>query len=298
MTRAAASLLALVALCATPSVAEDLSGGGLQLSANAGLISVDWKDASLTDALRLVARVGGVNLVLDPATQGKTLTLALHDVPWQQALGLICSTHSFGAELDGNVLRVAPISKLAQENQQIAALNEARQLSAPLTTLAFPLSWTDANAADAIIRKQLSPRGSTMIDRRTNTLFVTDVFGSPALGAFFAGGSGGSRDVPSRTMSMRVVGAVTSPIVGVRAVPAPAGEAMSGTTMSVPVGSRVEMPGAPGLDVGIEQDGSRFVLVARSGRAGAQAPAGGRQAFALKMASGAEALLVTEAAFD
>src|SRR5688500_6393675 len=126
MTRALTLLL--LALAASPAPAGQLSGGGLQLSAQGGLISVDWKDADLSDALRLVARVGGVNLVLDPATRDKTLTLALHDVPWEQAMSLICSTHGFAAVREGNVLRVAPVQKLSQESHQRAELAQARQL--------------------------------------------------------------------------------------------------------------------------------------------------------------------------
>src|SRR5687767_9083269 len=114
--RALAVSLAL-ALLTAPSRAHDMiGGGGLALAADGGLISVDWKDAQLTDALRLVARVGNLNLVLDPSVAGKTVTLALHDVPWQQALQLICSTNGFGSEIEGNVLRVAPVAKLTAEN--------------------------------------------------------------------------------------------------------------------------------------------------------------------------------------
>ena len=56
---------------------------------------------------------------------------------------------------------------------------DARALTAPLSTVAFPLSWTDAASAEAIVRKSLSPRGTTRVDRRTNTLFVTDAFDDP-----------------------------------------------------------------------------------------------------------------------
>jgi hypothetical protein len=282
-------------------------GGGLALAADGGLISVDWKDAQLTDALRLVARVGNLNLVLDPSVAGKTVTLALHDVPWQQALQLICSTNGFGSEIEGNVLRVAPVSKLTAENQQLAQLQEARALSAPLATIAFPLSWTDATAAEALVRKQLSSRGTTMVDRRTNTLFVTDVMGSPALQgapmqtAFFQGITivpSGPGPAVSQPVRVSIVGPVTEAVVGIRAVAAPGGTTPSAEWMDVPVGRRGSLPGVPGLELGIEQDGSRSVLVARAGRAGAQVPAVGRQAFALRLASGAEALLITEVATD
>jgi hypothetical protein len=290
-------LLVLLVLALAPAArSHDLAQGGLQLENQGGLISVDWKDAALTDALRLVARVGGVNLVLDPSAAGKTVTLALHDVPWEQALVLICQTNGFGAELDGNVLRVAPVSKLVHERDQLVQLREAQALSAPLATVAFPLSWTSAAAAEAIVRKQLSPRGSTMIDRRTNTLFVTDVLGSQALqGAFDPATTlaQGARFSTSE-LSVGLSGPVTSPIVAIRPADATPGPPAPGQRVFLPVGHRIELPGAPGLQVGLERDGSRLVLVARSGRLGAQVPGEDGQALELELASGSRVMLVAD----
>ena len=291
-------LLALLVLALAPAArSHDLAQGSLQLENRGGLISVDWKDATLTDALRLVARVGGVNLVLDPSAAGKTVTLALHDVPWEQALVLICQTNGFGAELDGNVLRVAPVSKLVQERDQLVQLREAQALSAPLATVAFPLSWTSAAAAEAIVRKQLSPRGSTMVDRRTNTLFVTDVLGSQALqGAFDPATTltPGSAFATPGELSVGLSGPVTSPIVAIRPAGAPATATGPAQRVFLPVGHRIELPGAPGLQVGLERDGSRLVLVARSGRLGAQVPGEGGQALELELASGSRVMLVAD----
>ena len=139
-------------------------------------ISIDVKDGDVTDLLRLFADVGRLNLVVDPAVKGRTITLRLDDVPWDQALDLVLRTQGLASDLSGNVLRVAPSSKLAAEGREEAALREAREASGELRTIAYPLSWGNASQVEAIVRKGLTPRGSTMIDRRTNTLFVTDVF--------------------------------------------------------------------------------------------------------------------------
>lgn len=269
-----------------------------------GLVSVNWKDADLGDALRLIADVGGINLVLDPSVKGRSLTLALKDVPWEQAFSLACSTGGFGVVMEGNVARVAPMNLLIQENQQRAQLAEARRASAPLSTIAFPLSWANATAAEAIVRKSLSPRGSIQVDRRTNMLIITDAFEEGSLSSIreaFQPGmtparwSGATGQLHEIHVSVSGLGA--SPVVGMRPVDSPGGsfaDSGRGLRVDLAVGERAELPGHGGLTVGLERDGSRLVLVARSGRVGAQVPAEGLQALQLFLASGEEALLVAE----
>jgi hypothetical protein len=138
-------------------------------------ISVELKDAQMTDLMRLIAHVSGLNLVVDPAVSGKTITLTLHDVPWDQALDLITRTHGLSAVRDGNILRVAPTTKLATEAQQEAQLREARDQAGSLQTYVYPLSWGNASAVETILRRMLTPRGTIMVDKRTNTLIVQDI---------------------------------------------------------------------------------------------------------------------------
>src|SRR4051812_34012150 len=141
-------------------------------------------DGSVTDVLRLLAKIGGVNLVLDPAVTNMTTTVALEDVPWEQALDLVLTSRGLASVREGNVLRVAPTSKLIAEEQQAVQLREARQAAGPQRTVAIPLSYASATQAEAIVRKSLSSRGDTFVDRRTNTLFVTDVLdGETGVGA-------------------------------------------------------------------------------------------------------------------
>lgn len=74
-------------------------------------VSLSLKDADLVEVLRSFARLGDINLVIDPSVQG-TVTVELQDVPWDQALSVILKTHRLGAEIDGRILTVAPPSRL------------------------------------------------------------------------------------------------------------------------------------------------------------------------------------------
>ena len=58
-----------------------------------------------------------MNIVLDPSVSG-SVTVELRDVPWDQALDLILKINGLDYVLENNVLRVAPISKLASEEKR------------------------------------------------------------------------------------------------------------------------------------------------------------------------------------
>lgn len=65
-------------------------------------ISLSLKDADLREVLRSFARLTDMNLILDPAVQGK-VTVELTDVPWDQALWAILKIHRLGVESQGRL---------------------------------------------------------------------------------------------------------------------------------------------------------------------------------------------------
>lgn len=74
-------------------------------------ISLDVKDADLRDILHTFSELTGLNIVVDPEVRG-SVTVRLHDVPWDQALDLILRTNGLGYVLEGNILRVGKPSNL------------------------------------------------------------------------------------------------------------------------------------------------------------------------------------------
>lgn len=138
-------------------------------------ISISMKDAELEEVFRLFHKFTGLNIIVDSSVKGKTITLELVDVPWDQALALVLQTNGLGSQLDGNVLRIAPLSKLAAEEQQKKSFQQAQEDSGTLQQTAIPLSYAAGPMAEIILRKSLSTRGDIQVDRRTNTLFVKDL---------------------------------------------------------------------------------------------------------------------------
>jgi type IV pilus assembly protein PilQ len=138
------------------------------------LISLDFKDGDIQDIFRLFAEISGLNVVLQPGVSGR-VTLKLNEVPWDQALELVLKTNKLGYIQEGNVIRIAPLSQLAEEETERRKLAEEKALAGELNTYTKPLSYAKARAIEPLIKRNLSPRGDIVIDERTNTLIITDL---------------------------------------------------------------------------------------------------------------------------
>lgn len=138
------------------------------------LISLDFKDGDIQDIFRLFADISGLNIVVQPGVSGR-ITLKLSEVPWDQALDLILKTHKLGYATEGNVIRIAPLGELANEEAERRRLQEEKALAGELLTATRQLSYAKASELSVLLQRNLSPRGDIAIDARTNTLIVTDL---------------------------------------------------------------------------------------------------------------------------
>jgi type IV pilus assembly protein PilQ len=78
--------------------------------------------------------------------------------------------------VDGTIVRIAPLSVLADEEGQRRKLTEEQALSGDLQLLTRPLSYAKATDLTPLLTKTaLSPRGDVQIDPRTNTIIIRDL---------------------------------------------------------------------------------------------------------------------------
>jgi len=138
------------------------------------IISLDLKDYDIKDFFRLISEISGLNVVLDPNVGGN-VTLKLTDIPWDQALDVVLRNYQLGAQLQGNVLRIATNQTLQTEQTAQKALRDAQDQAAPLVTRTFLLNYTKADTVSATLRGLLSTRGTIITDVRRNALIVTDI---------------------------------------------------------------------------------------------------------------------------
>jgi type IV pilus secretin PilQ/predicted competence protein len=137
-------------------------------------ISPRFKDAELVAVVQWLAEFAGLNVVFDPQTRG-TVTISVDSIPWDQFLDLILMINNQGKILEGNVLRIAPISKLAEEEKSQQSLRDAKEQSGPMQTKIYTLSYAKSKDVVELLKGKKSGRGEIVTDDRTNTVIVTDV---------------------------------------------------------------------------------------------------------------------------
>lgn len=138
-------------------------------------ITLDFQGADLRAVLRTFAEISGLNVVIDPTIAGQ-VDVSLRDVPWDQALDIILKANKLGYAVDGTVVRIAPLTVLADEEAQRRKLTDEQALSGELQVLTRPLSYAKASEMTSILTQSaLSPRGQVQVDARTNTLIVRDL---------------------------------------------------------------------------------------------------------------------------
>ena len=138
-------------------------------------ISMDFEDTDLRSVLRVFSETSGLNIIIDPAVQGR-VNMVLNEVPWDQAMETILRANKLGYTVEGTIVRIAPLSVLADEQSEQRKLQDAKALAGELRVQTFALSYAKADVLSPLLTKSaLSTRGQIQTDPRTNTLIVTDL---------------------------------------------------------------------------------------------------------------------------
>ena len=140
-------------------------------------LSLNFQDIEVRAVLQLIADFTSLNMVTSDSVQGN-LTLRLKNVPWDQALDLILKTKGLAMRKAGNVIMVAPAQEIAaQEKLELEANKQIEEL-APVKTELIQINFAKADDIAAILSSKkggtLSDRGSATVDKRTNTLLLSD----------------------------------------------------------------------------------------------------------------------------
>ncbi len=138
------------------------------------LISLDFHEAQMSNILRLIAEVSGLNVIAGEEVAG-TITIRLRDVPWDQALDIILMTKGLGYYRMGDVLRIAPIDILRAEEEARLQERRAKEKLEDLEVRLVAINFARAEDVKKLIGDVLTARGSAVVDERTNTLIIKDI---------------------------------------------------------------------------------------------------------------------------
>lgn len=153
------------------------------------LISLNFQNIQVRLVLQLLAKFTKKNMIISNKVNG-SMSLALKNVSWEQALDLVMRTQGLAKQEFGNILMIAPTEEITaveknewQNKQKLADL-------VPLSSEVFHIKYGDAqnyyniligsrqtaglNSPATTMAGLLSSRGRAILDQRTNTLFVDD----------------------------------------------------------------------------------------------------------------------------
>ncbi len=127
------------------------------------LVSITFKNTDMREVLNILAFKGGVNIVAGEDVDVK-VTVQLKNVPWEQALDVILKTYNFTYRKEANLIRVMSLQRALEEEGKIQ-----------LETKIIPLNFANVEELKASLSDILSKRGNLSVDKRTNSLIVTDI---------------------------------------------------------------------------------------------------------------------------
>ena len=155
-------------------------------------LSLNFQDIPVRAVLQLIADFTSLNVVVSDSVDGN-LTLRLKNVPWDQALDIILKAKGLSKRESGTVMMIAPSEEIAaQEKIDLEAQQSVTEL-APIRHAFFTINFAKVADLAALFSGGggggggdgeegaapastgiLSPRGSVLVDDRTNTLIIKD----------------------------------------------------------------------------------------------------------------------------
>ena len=155
---------------------QQVISGGTERQYKGTPITLDFSGADLRSVLRYFNEISGLNIIIDPSVPATPIDVVLRDVPWDQAFETLLRTHKLGYVAEGTIVRIAPISVLAEEEGERRKLAEAKALAGDLRVQTFSLSYAKAgDLSPLLVKSALSQRGQIQVDARTNTIIITDL---------------------------------------------------------------------------------------------------------------------------
>ena len=154
-------------------------------------LTLNFEAIKVTSVLQILADFTDLNIIASDDVSGE-VTLRLDDVPWDQALDLILKSKGLSKRKTGNVILVAPTTKIIMLEEEELAAQAIIEKLAPLRTEYIQINYATADdikdmligtGATAAVStsgaktetgRLLSDRGIASVDPRTNILIVKD----------------------------------------------------------------------------------------------------------------------------
>lgn len=154
-------LLTLLCFC-TLGLAQEPVPLNPKSEATDTMLTIDFKEVDLKDALKIVAQASGLNIVTDNDVKA-TVSISLKDVNWQTALDNILKTNGLTYRFNGSIIRIMTLETVKKEEETL-----------PVDTKIIRPNFAKAQDLQQSLGKMISTRGNMQTNINTNSLIITD----------------------------------------------------------------------------------------------------------------------------
>jgi len=141
---------------------------------NGKTVSLDVQGSEIGTVLRSLASYSGTNIVASPRVIGK-VTVKIDGVPWREAMTVILRAHGYDYIEEYGIIRVDTAEELRKEAVEGKRADRASDDLEPLVMGMVGIDYANAEEVKGALKQMLTKRGTIEIDKRTNTLIVSDI---------------------------------------------------------------------------------------------------------------------------
>lgn len=143
----------------------------------AGTFTMDVEGADIRTVLRAIAEFSGRNIVPGKDVKG-TVKVSLRNVTWQDALRTILRTNALDYTEEGGIMRVDDAVRLNAESLDRETARAKQLELIPVETAIIKLNYANAAELGTSLQSAISRRGQIQVDKRTNSLIISDLPGN------------------------------------------------------------------------------------------------------------------------
>jgi len=143
----------------------------------AGTFTMDVEGADIRTVVRAIAEFSGRNIVLGKDVRN-TVKVSLRNVSWEDALRTITRSNGLDYTDEGGIIRIDDAAKLHAEAIDRESARAKQLELVPLETAIIKLNYANAAELNTSLQSAVSRRGQIQVDKRTNSLIVTDLPGN------------------------------------------------------------------------------------------------------------------------
>ncbi len=166
-------------LIAAAAVCLAVAGTGLAAEAEKELISLNLKDADISQVVKILGDVTGTIIIPHADLKGKVSIVGLENVEPEVAVGVLKSAlmvKGFTLVKSGKAMKVVPLAETRQTNVEVKVGTEPEKIGDEdvVITQVMALKFSSALKIKTDLQSLVGRHGNILAHERTNTLVVTD----------------------------------------------------------------------------------------------------------------------------